>query len=72
MCVCTHEPSALGGHKRVLDPLKVELQAVLSCPTQVLGAKLKSPGRAVPALTAESSLWSLEDRRDINVMSSYL
>ena len=56
----------------MLDPLKVELQAVLSCLIWALGAKLKSPGKAVPALTAESSLWSLEDRRDINVMSSYL
>lgn len=36
VCVCAHESSAFGGHKRVLDLLKVELQGVLSCLTWML------------------------------------
>lgn len=34
---------ALGGHRRVLDPLELELQVVVSQPVWALGTKLCGP-----------------------------
>ena len=47
-CLHVHmSTSALGGQKGVLDPLELELQAVVSCPGWVLGTKLGGPAGAV-------------------------
>lgn len=43
------------GQKTMSDSLKLELQAVVSCPTLVLGAKLDPLGEQQALLTAEST-----------------
>lgn len=40
MCVCVHMcADASGDQKRALDPLELELWAVMHCPRPMLGAK---------------------------------
>lgn len=46
MCKC----GGLASQKRALDPLKLELQVVVSCPTSLLGTELMSSARAANAL----------------------
>lgn len=43
LSVCVHmSRRASGGQKRELDPLELELKAVVSCPKRVLETKSKS------------------------------
>ena len=54
VCVGAH-----GDQKRVLDPLELEFQVVVSCLMWVLGTKPRSSARAANTLTAEPSLQPL-------------
>lgn len=45
------DTDAYQGQKRVLDPLELELQAVMSCPVWVLGTELGSLARAASNLS---------------------
>lgn len=53
MCVCVHDwvcalcAGALGGHKRKLDPLELELQVIINYLTWVLGDNLGSRGMTI-------------------------
>lgn len=52
---------AQGVQERVLVPLDLELQVVVTHPTWALGTKLKSSGGAAVFLMAEPSFQSPED-----------
>lgn len=49
-----------GGQKRALDPVELELKAVMSCLTQVLWTELKSSEEQCAPLTAEPTLQPLD------------
>jgi hypothetical protein len=51
MCAC-----AIGGQKKTLNPLGLELQVPASYPTQVLGTKLEFSAKAASALNTLSSV----------------
>lgn len=56
VCVCLYlhvGADALGGQKRATNPLELELQAVMSCLTWVLGAEPVSSGRAQAHFSTE-------------------
>ncbi|XP_049975665.1 cationic amino acid transporter 3 isoform X2 [Alexandromys fortis] len=44
VCLSVCLSGVLGGQKRILNPLELELQVVLICPMRVLGTKLRSSG----------------------------
>jgi hypothetical protein len=56
MCVCTcmcmlaHECRTCGGERKVLDPMELELEVVVSCLMSVLGIESRSSGKAACAL----------------------
>lgn len=60
MCVCVcvsvyvrESAGAHQGQKRVLDPLKLELQVIVCCQAWVLGAELKSSTKGVQTLNLD-------------------
>lgn len=53
VCGYVHAGADAHGSQRHTDPLELELQTVLSCPTCVLEVKLGSFARAVLILTFE-------------------
>lgn len=68
MCECLLVYILFRGHERVLSPLELEFQVVLSCRMWVLGPEPTSPGRAAheryvcaisPALIAHFFSFSL-------------
>lgn len=51
VCVCVNMcMGAKGVQKRVMDPLELEVQALMSCPTWVLGIELWFSVRAASTL----------------------
>lgn len=50
VCVCSVHVGAPAGQKRVLSPLELEWQAVVSCPPWVLGTELESSGSTASIL----------------------
>lgn len=67
MCVwvCVLECGCQLRSKVVSDHLDLEVQVVVSCLTQVMGTKLRSPGKAASALNHRAL-----DQRVITVQSS--
>lgn len=57
-CMCVHymQPGGRGGQRRVLTPLDLELQAVVSSLVWALGTELGSSERQQALLVAEPSL----------------
>lgn len=62
LCIC--ECRCLRGQKRACDPLELELQAIVSCLTWVLGTELRPSARALCILHCGAISLDLEKNFD--------